>query len=209
MFLDWDAERLVYCEGDFMLCAHLGSSADDDGLEFLRKSKVPFDDYTLGVNADLGREDADLREEPYGAMSRVQRLREAVQRGVAGNFCPDVPDAAFGVLQAAVVTWRGDPVHQFKSVDGLRLNPFKQTGRHTYKGAGAGTSVLSINNLDAPQKDHALVSGADCQFWTEKREQGSSICVGDGRNSGSKKYQSIIGRLDNGAERGVRPACRR
>ena len=63
----------------------------------------------------------------------------------------------------------------------------------------AGAGVLSINNLDAPQKDHALVSGADCQFWTEKRKQGSSICIGDGRNSGSKKYQSIIGRLDNGA----------
>merc|ERR1711871_735706 len=103
-------------------------------------------------------------------------------------------------MHAAVSTWRGELVHRFKPVDGLSRNPFTRMGRHTYKGTLFDSGTLSINNLEAPQSDHALVSGADCQFWTEKRKQGSSICVGDGKHAQStKRYQTIIGRLDNGA----------
>jgi len=193
----WKRARYVFCRGSYMLCGHITSQRNDKGLTFLEESFVEDDDYTLGV--DVEESSKALESNPFGADSRQQRMRESLMRRSFGNFCPDVPDADFQTLKATLRTREGALVHSFRPVGGLKRNPFTVKGRHRYHGGLPGQGVLAINNAAKPGKDHGLVSGADCQFWTEHRKQGSSICVGDGAHSTSRAYQSVIGRLDNGA----------
>ena len=193
----WAESRYVYCRKDFMLCAHLTSQRDDRGLTFLSQSFVEDEDYSLGV--DMNENSAALERNPFDADNRAERMRESLMRLAFGNFCPDVPSSAFATLQAVVRTREGKLVHKFNPVVDLKLNPFTRKGRHRYHSKFQGHGTLAINNVAKPVQDHGLVSGADCQFWTEHRKQGSSICVGDGAHSKSRAYQSIIGRLDNGA----------